>query len=105
MIQSFEELTRLIIDIPCRLCRAIALAANVVKLTVIEGEKPKQKCILDAVLDAQKYIKNPSTGSLNGFLALTDSIVYAIKAANPEGLSDDDPQNLKLKKVSVCEWG
>ena len=85
----------------CRLCRAIALAANVVKVTVIKGKKPKQKSILDAVSDAQKYIKNPSTGSLDGFLALTDSIIYAIKLANPKGLSAPDSKN--LKEVSVCE--
>ena len=50
------------------------------------------------------HVNDPSTGSLNGFLALTDSIVYVIKAANPEGLSGNDPQKLnKLKKVSVYE--
>jgi hypothetical protein len=84
------------------LCRAIALAANVVKLTVeLEGEEPQQKTILNAVIDAQKYIKDPSTGSLEGFLALTDSIIYAIKVANPEGLSG--PDSRKLKTASVCE--
>jgi hypothetical protein len=93
-----------------RLCRAIALAANAVNLsctvTVIEGGNPVQKqrsyTILSAVLEA---LKNPSAGSLpavDGFLALTDSIIYAIKVANPEleGLSAPDSQ--KLKKVSIA---
>jgi hypothetical protein len=84
------------------LCRAIALAANSVNLsctvTVIKDGKPvpeqKSYTILTAVTDAQKYIKDPSTGSLDGFLALTDSIIYAIKVANPEG--DEN-----LKTVSI----
>ena len=88
----------IIVHVSCRLCRAIALAANGVKLTVIEGKEPKS--ILDAVLDAQK---NPSTESLDGFLALTDSVIYAIKVANPTGLSDteDDSQKLVTVRFSI----
>ena len=55
--------------------------------------------ILAAVLDAQKYLKDSSTGSLDGFLAMTDSIIYAIKVANPKGLSKDDSESQKLEAV------
>ena len=82
-----------------RLCRAIALAAKDIKLscTIIEDGTPRQKDynILSAVVDAQKYIKDHSSGSLDGFLALTDSIIYAIKIANPEDSSTESQTGLK----------
>ena len=67
-----------------RLCRAIALAAEDIKLT------SKQWSVKDAVLKAQKCTEvgaesDPEslTDSLEGFLALTDGIIYAIKIADP----------------------
>ena len=77
-----------------RLCRAIALAANDIKLT------DKQCSILEAVIDAMKYITGSTSGSesgsLEGFLALTDSIINAIKIA--------DPKILKVKEVSLHDY-
>ena len=69
---------------------------------MIENEKPVQKeyTILSAVVKAQQYIKNISSGSLDGFLALTDSIVYAIKVANPEVSTDSE--KLKAVSLSAC---
>lgn len=94
----------IILYIPCRLCRAIALAAKAVKLsfTVTDRETQQQEnrssSLLSVVVDAQK---DPTTGSIDGFLALTDSIIYAIKVANPKdsNLSQDDSQ--KLEAVSA----
>ena len=63
-----------------RLCRAIALAAEDIKLT------SKQWSVKDAVLRAQKCTKvgaESDSESLEGFLALTDGIIYAIKIADP----------------------
>ena len=63
-----------------RLCRAIALAAKDIMLI--------DKCtILEAVIDAKKYITGSTSGSesgsLEGFLALTDGIINVIKIADP----------------------
>ena len=74
-----------------RLCRAIALAAK--DITLID------KCtILEAVIDAKKYIagstSGPESGSLDGFLALTDGIINVIKIADPT-------ISPKVKKVSL----
>lgn len=70
-----------------RLCRAIALAAKDIKVT--------SKCsIKKAVLDARKYTTESTSGSgsLEGFLKLTDGIIYAIKIA---------PKSPKVEKVSI----
>ena len=58
--------------------------------------------ILTAISAAQEYIKDPLTGSLDGFLALTDSIIYAIKVASTE-IEGGDSQD--LKDVSFYELG
>ena len=73
-----------------RLCRAIALAAEDIKLT------SKQWSVKDAVLRAQKCTEvgaESDSESLEGFLALTDGIIYAIKIA--------DPKIPKVKQVSI----
>lgn len=70
-----------------RLCRAIALAAEDIKLT--------SKCsIKDAVLEAREYTTESTSrsGSLDSFLELTDGIIYAIKIA---------PKTPKVIKVSI----
>lgn len=82
-----------------RLCRAIALAAKAVKLTF--GDPESTCTIFDAVSSALKYVSDegPSTGSdsLNGFLQLTDSIIYAIKIAGPtESRYKKDLEAVKL---------
>ena len=94
--------------IPChRLCRAIALAANVVELTY--GSTGSPCTILQAVSRALEYISDeaPSTGSLDGFLELTDSIIYAIKIAGSRKSTDSEDstctanKNSNLKAVSI----
>lgn len=79
-----------------RLCRAIALAAKDVTLTV--NDKPYS--IKDAVTEAQNYVESDSKyGSLDGFLALTDGIVYAIKIA-PKSSS----KNIIEVSVHTCMY-
>jgi hypothetical protein len=70
-----------------RLCRAIALAAEDVKLS----NTSKRWSVVNAVLKAQKCADSESevgaesdSELLEGFLALTDGIIYAIKIADPD---------------------
>ena len=56
--------------------------------------------VLDAILDAQLCLEDSSRGSLDGFLALTDSIIYAIKVADPEDPKLPPAESKKLKAVN-----
>lgn len=97
-----------------RLCRAIALAAKAVKLTYDHQTTTKSTCtVLKAVSDALKYVSDKahdqSSGSLDGFLQLTDSIIYAIKIADPQDLqfrtdiTDKDKVLKDLNAVNI-QW-
>ena len=82
------------------MCRAIALAAKAIKLTCKDGESHKHYSILDAVSNAQKYIDGVSSGSLDGFIALTDSIIYAINVADPTKF-DSQIEAQKVQVVNI----
>ena len=95
-----------------RLCRAIALAAKAVKLTYDHQTPTESTCtVLEAVSDALKYVSDnaQSSGSLDGFLQLTDSIIYAIKIADPQDLQfrtdiTDKPKVLKDLNAVNIQW-